>query len=72
MEVIITCPDLSTFFEVKRALEDGGLIYISNARARPSRGVNYIGVDALGLFALISEQDARAPKDPPLGPATAL
>ena len=72
MEAIITCPDLSTFFEVKRALEDRGLIYISNAHIRPSRGVNYIGVDEGGLFALISEQDAHASNEPLLRPATAL
>ena len=72
MTQIITCPDLRTFFEVKRALEDRGLIYISNARIRPSRGVNYIGVDEPGLFALISEQEAHAPKEPLLRPATAL
>ena len=72
MEAIITCPDLRTFFEVKRALEDGGLIYIRHARIRPSRGVNYIGVDEPGLFALISEQEAHASKEPLLRPATAL
>ena len=72
MEAIITCPDLSTFFEVKRALEAKGLIYVSNAHIRPSRGVNYIRVDAPGLFALISEQEAHAPKEPLLRPTTAL
>ncbi len=72
MEAIITCPGLRTCFEVKRALEDRGLIYIRNARIRPSRGVNYIGVDALGLFALISEQEAHASNEPLLRPATAL
>ena len=72
MEAIITCPDLRTFFEVKRTLEDRGLIYVSNAHIRPSRGVNYIGVDEVGLFALISKQDAHASKEPLLRRTTAL
>lgn len=68
----IHCPDMISYFEVKRALLSKGLVFINNQTIAPSRGSNYIRVDDMGLFALISKQEAHASNEPLLKLTTAL